>query len=139
MLNTKSQSFDDKKDAAELIDELAQSTSDALKSMRTSTRMNVRVKVFVEPASLSHRSGVQLQGITGDISIGGTQILLARPLSIGDVYQLSFDRGEFDLSPIFAICLRGRQVRPDAYEAGMRFLEQVELPHVEGKKPEGLI
>jgi len=140
MLNIRKQNdLTDPSDAAELIDELAKSTSDALKGMRHSTRLSVRVKVYVDPASVSMRQGIQLQGITGDISVGGTQILLARPLLIGDVYQLSFDREEFDLAPVYGVCLRGRLVRPDAYEAGMRFLEQIELPRMEGTPADGLI
>jgi c-di-GMP-binding flagellar brake protein YcgR len=139
MLNTKGNKFDNAADASELLDELSQSTSEAVKSMRQSTRMDVRIKVFVEQASLSMRDGTQLQGVTGDISVGGSQILLARPLRIGDVYQISFDREEFDLPPVYAVCLRARQVRPDAFEAGMRFLEQIELPQSGGNKPQGLI
>ncbi len=139
MLNIKSNKHDNAADANELLDELSQSTSEVAESMRQSTRLDVRVKVYVEPGSLSMRDGMQLQGITGDISVGGTQILLARPLRIGDVYLISFDREEFDLPPVFALCLRARQVRPDAFEAGMRFLEQVELPQSGGKKPPGLL
>ncbi len=111
-----------------LIDELSKSSSDAVKKMRASTRQSYRVKVFVEPASLSARDGQRFQGVTGDISTGGSQILISRPLSIGDVYHISFDRDEFDVPPVFALCLRGRMVRPDAYEAGLRFLEQITMP-----------
>jgi c-di-GMP-binding flagellar brake protein YcgR len=118
-----------------LIDEMSKSTPDAIKKMRHHTRLSVRVKVFVEPASLSERNGVRLQGVTGDISVGGTQILLPKPLRIGDVYQLSFAREEFDLPPVYALCLRGRLVRSDAFEAGLRFLESVNLPT--GSKDEG--
>ncbi len=115
-------------DAEALIDELSQSTPEAVKKMRSHTRLSIRVNVVVEPASLSHRTGVRLQGITGDVSAGGTQILLPRPLNIGDVYQVSFDRQTLDVQDVFAICLRGRQVRPDAFEAGLRFLEAITLP-----------
>jgi c-di-GMP-binding flagellar brake protein YcgR len=123
-----------------LIDELAKSSNDAIKQLRTHTRLSVRAKVYVEAASLSHRSGVRLQGVTGDISAGGTQILLARPLAIGDLYQISFDRKELDIPPVYAVCLRGRMVRPDAYEAGLRFLEQINLPSASPKETDtGLI
>jgi hypothetical protein len=118
-------------DADALIEELAQSTPEAVERMRSSTRLSIRAKVIVEPASMSHRDGRKLQGVTGDISTGGAQILVARPLLIGDVYLLSFDRGAIDLPPVFALCLRGRQVRPDAFEAGLRFLEPVTLPSAE--------
>ncbi len=111
-----------------MIDELAQSTTDAVKHMRHHARLNIRVKVYVEPASLSARTSVRLQGVTGDLSAGGAQILLPRPLAIGDAYHVSFDRDEFDLAPVFALCLRGRMVRPDAFEAGIRFLESIQLP-----------
>ncbi len=115
-------------EADSLIDELAQSSSEAVKKLRGHVRQSMRVKVYVEPASLSARNGLRYQGVTGDISSGGTQILLARPLAIGDVYQISFERDELDIPPVYALCLRGRTVRPDAYEAGLRFLEPVTLP-----------
>jgi len=139
MLGTKNPNIENITDASDLIEELASSTSDALKQMRNSTRLNLRIKVFVDPASMSARTGVHLQGITGDISVGGTQVLLARPLTIGDVYQLTFDRTEFDLGPVFGLCLRGRLVRADAFEAGIRFLEPITLPQMEGSKVQGLI
>jgi len=111
-----------------LIDELSASTTDAVKKMRSSTRLSIRAKVTVEAGSLSHRDGVKLQGVTGDVSAGGMQILVARPLQIGDVYQITFARDELDVAPAYVLCLRGRQVRPDAFEAGLRFLEPITLP-----------
>ncbi|MFG0259546.1 MAG: PilZ domain-containing protein [Phycisphaerales bacterium JB041] len=128
MVSNRNNGLNDAQNADALIDELAGSTSEAVKKLRNHTRLSVRVKVYVESGSLSERNGVRLQGITGDISSGGTQILLPRPLNIGDVYQIAFDRQEFDLAPVFALCLRGRMVRPDAFEAGLRFLEPVSLP-----------
>jgi len=115
----------------DLISELAQSTPEAVKKMRSHTRLSIRVNVTVVPGSLSHRDGTLIQGITGDVSAGGTQVLLPRPLGIGDVYLVSFDRKTLDIPDVFALCLRGRQVRPDAYEAGLRFLEPVTLPNPE--------
>jgi len=115
-------------DQQELVAELARNTEQAARSMRQSTRLTVRASVRVERGSLSERRSAPLTGITGDISGGGTQLLLPHPLNIGDVYLLSFDRDELDLAPIYALCLRGRQVRQDAYEAGMRFLQPVQLP-----------
>ena len=135
MVTNRNSGLADDKHAEALIDELAESTSDAVKKLRNHTRLSVRVKVYVDPASLSERTGVRLQGITGDISSGGTQILLPRPLRIGDVYQIAFDRQEFDLAPVYALCLRGRMVRPDAFEAGLRFLEQVTLPTTGAQQP----
>lgn len=140
MLTSRQQSKPVDAETDALIDELAKSTPDAIKQMRQHTRLSVRVKVFVEPGSLSERDGVRLQGVTGDISAGGAQILLPRPLKIGDVYHLSFDRAEFDMPGVYALCLRGRFVRADAYEAGLRFLESVTLPAgAEGRGSETIV
>ncbi len=122
-------------DANELIKELEQSTPESVKNLRAHARISVRVQVTVQPASLSERDGVRLQGVTGDVSSGGTQILLARPLRIGDLYQLTFDRAELDIPPAFAICLRARMVRSDAFEAGLKFLSPVELPSASPSTP----
>lgn len=129
MINANDNSILNDSDTDSLINELAQSSNEAVKKMRGHARRSVRAKVFVEPASMSARTGVRFQGVTGDISSGGTQILLARPLAIGDVYLISFERTELDIPPAYALCLRGRTVRPDAYEAGLRFLEPVTLPN----------
>ena len=128
MFDSNKKSLTNDTQANTLIEELAKSSSDAVKQLREHSRRSFRVKVFVEPASLSARDGQRFQGVTGDISSGGSQILLARPLGIGDLYQISFDRKELDVPPTYALCLRGRMVRPDAYEVGFRFLEQITLP-----------
>ena len=139
MLNQRNGTKPVESDTDSLIDELAQSTPDVVKKMRHHTRLSIRAKVVIEAGSLSHRDGRKLQGVTGDISSGGAQILVARPLLIGDIYQVSFDRSEFDVAPALAICLRGRQVRPDAFEAGLRFLEPITLPAAEDEEPKTLI
>jgi len=126
-------------DTEDLLAELTANTSDAVKSLRRATRLSIRATVYVEPASVSMRNGSRLQGMTGDLSVGGCLILLPRPLLVGDVYQLTFDRNELDLPPTFCLCLRGRQVRADAYEAGLRFLEQISLPGAKPEQSGGLI
>ncbi|GIW73693.1 MAG: hypothetical protein KatS3mg103_0215 [Phycisphaerales bacterium] len=128
MLNDHKPGLDPQVPSEELVQELAANTSEAARAMRQATRLIVRARVTVEPASLSMRDGRALQGLTGDVSTGGTQLLLPRPLHIGDVYLITFDRQMLDLPPVYALCLRGRLVRTDAYEAGMRFLEPVTLP-----------
>ncbi|MEO0604449.1 MAG: PilZ domain-containing protein [Myxococcota bacterium] len=112
----------------ELVRELEKNLAEAVESQRASTRHDIRASVDVEPASLSMRDGSRLRGVTGDVSAGGCLLLLGRPLMVGDVYRLVFDRSEFDVAPAFALCVRARQVQPDAFEMGCRFLESVTLP-----------
>ncbi|MEO1128941.1 MAG: hypothetical protein AAFX05_04435, partial [Planctomycetota bacterium] len=47
---------------------------------------------------------------------------------IGDIYLVSLDRTKLDLTPIFVRCLRCRLVRDDAFEAGLKFFNTIDLP-----------
>ncbi len=115
-------------DSMEILRELEQSTPEAVKRLRAHARLTIRARVIVEPANMSERGSWRIQGVTGDLSAGGTQILVPRPLHVGDIYLLSFDRKAIDIAPAFARCLRSRLVREDAFEAGLKFFEPVSLP-----------
>jgi len=127
--------------ADELVREIEQNTPDAVTRARAHARFSVRTTVFVEEASMSHRSGTKLQGVTGDISAGGAQILTPRPLRINDMYLISFDRESVDIPPAYALCVRARLVRADAFEAGVKFISPVVLPTgpSEEQPPDSLI
>lgn len=122
---TKERGIDDA--TLEMVRELEQSTPEAVKRQRSNVRVPMRAKVIVEAASLSERTGTRQQGVTGDMSSGGAMILTPRPLRIGDVYLLSFDRAQVDLPPAYMLCVRARMVREDAFEAGVKFLSPVDL------------
>lgn len=114
--------------ATELLEELERGTPDVVKKLRAHTRLTIRANVIVEPGNQSERGTWRVQGVTGDISPGGMQILTPTPLKIGDIYLVSFDRTKLDLTPIFVRCLRGRLVRDDAFEAGLKFFNTIDLP-----------
>lgn len=119
-------------DSMEILRELEQSTPEAVKRLRAHARLTIRARVIVEPANMSDRGNWRIQGVTGDLSAGGTQILVPRPLHVGDIYLLSFDRKVVDVAPVFARCLRSRLVREDAFEAGLKFFAQIVLPETAG-------
>lgn len=123
----------------ELVRDIEANTPDAVKAARAHARFSVRTQAIVEEASMSARTGARLQGVTGDISAGGAQILTARPLRINDVYLITFDRSSIDIPPAYALCVRARMVRTDAFEAGMKFLSPVSLPAPTHESDEGTI
>ena len=115
-------------ETSEILDEMKRSTPEAVESMRAHGRLSVRANVIVDPGNQSDRGSWRVQGVTGDVSAGGAQILTPAPLRIGDIYLISFDRSKIDVPPVFARCLRARLVREDAFEAGLKFLQPIELP-----------
>ena len=114
----------------ELLDSLAdleRNTSEEIIKSRGNTRLRVKSKVIAQPGNSGDRRKIKMQGITGDISASGCQILFPIPLRVGDIYWLTYDKTELKLDSMFARCLRCRMIREDAYEAGFKFFEPVDL------------
>lgn len=126
MLNTTRTTIDTA-DAAPL-EELEQSTQDAIIRGRAHVRLNIRSRIIVQSADQSRRTLPRLEGVTGDVSRGGCQLLLSAPLAVGDFFLLNFDRAVLDIPPTFARCIRARFIREDAFEAGLSFLNPIDLP-----------
>ena len=118
---------------------LENNQSDAVKRARSSTRIRVKSKVIAQPGNSGDRLKFKIQGATGDISASGCQILFPIPVRVGDIYWLTFDKTELELGSVFARCLRCRLIREDAYEAGFKFFEPVDVVDaVENGKTEAL-
>ena len=114
-------------DVLESLADFERNTSDSVKRSRTSTRVRVKSKVVAQPGNSGDRLKFKIQGVTGDVSTGGCQILFPIPLRVGDIYWLTFDRQQLKLDSIFARCLRCRLIREDAYEAGFKFFDPIDL------------
>ncbi|MGP1273040.1 MAG: PilZ domain-containing protein [Phycisphaerales bacterium] len=113
--------------AHSLLRELESQTPEAIRRQRSSERASAKIGVRIAPGNASDADRPALEGVTGDISTGGCRLMSARPLLVGDIYRLTFDRGEFDLPTVFARCVRCRLVREDAFESGFAFFTKVEL------------
>ncbi len=126
-------------DVLESLADLESNKSDAVKRARASTRLRIKSKIIAQPGNSSKRLKFKIQGVTGDISAGGCQILFPTPLRVGDIYWLTFDKTEMDIDSVFARCLRCRLIREDAYEAGFKFFEPIDVPDaIEDDKTEAL-
>jgi len=124
--NQQTDAFQQEEALASLAD-LERNTSEAIIKSRGNARLRVKSKVIAQPGNSGDRRKIKMQGITGDISSGGCQILFPVPLRVGDIYWLSFDKAELNQDSIFARCLRCRLIREDAYEAGFKFFELLDL------------
>jgi len=121
-------------DALEALADLERNKSSEIKEARTSSRIRIKSKVIVQPGNSGERNKIKIQGVTGDISAGGCQILFPVPLQVGDIYWLTFDRNDLQIDSMFVRCLRVRLIREDAFEAGFKFFSTIDLSHaVEGR------
>lgn len=117
-------------DALSALGELEKNTDRAILAQRASERIDFKCKVIIRPANASERHTFAVEGITSDLSNGGTQIIIGRPIYVGDYFLLDFPDGQLQLGSTMARCLRCRLVQEDAYEVGFRFEHNVDLQSV---------
>ncbi|MEM1185721.1 MAG: PilZ domain-containing protein [Planctomycetota bacterium] len=115
---------------AELLEELRASTPDSVLQARAHARINVEAMVTVRHANMSQRALMQIQGYSADVSAGGCQLILPIPTFVGDIFWLSFDRNQLDLAPVYARCLRCREIRQETFEVGFTFFSPIDLRHM---------
>ncbi len=119
---------DAQRDALDALEELERNTSDEIRQLRTSFRIELRAKIILQPGNASDALKFKLQGVTGDLSEGGCRALFPLPARVGDIYRLSFDPQEVGLATTYARCMRCSLVREDAFEAGFKFFAPIALP-----------
>jgi c-di-GMP-binding flagellar brake protein YcgR len=113
--------------ALDALCDLERNKSETVKQARTSARVRIRAAVVAEPGNAGERQRFSVKGVTGDISAGGCQLLFPLPMRVGDFYLLTFERNQLRLEPLLARCLRVRLVREDAFEAGFKFLQPIDI------------
>jgi hypothetical protein len=90
-------------------------------------RAPVRLKVILRNGNSSQLAGLEVQGITGNISGGGCLAIFPVPIGVGDVYRLEFEKGSLDIPLVFSRCLRCRLIHESAFEAGFTFFSPVQI------------
>lgn len=112
----------------ELLQSLERQKSDEIARQRIHARIDAKLRVVVKPGNSSELLALKIQGLTADISRGGCRLILPMPLGVGDLYRVEFDSSAHQLPLVFARCLRCRLLREDAFEVGLSFFTQIELP-----------
>lgn len=113
--------------AIESLCELESNNRQAIVQQRACERLDINAKVTIRPGNGSQRQSLMIEGLTGDVSDGGCRVLLPRPVMPGDVFWLSFDDAHVKIGSLFARCVRCRLVQEEAYEAGFRFFNDIDL------------
>ena len=114
--------------ALDLLQELERNTSDEVRKQRLHARITIKIGITLQPGNVSDRMKLKMQGVTSDVSQGGCMALFPLPCTVGDVYQLTFDKSVLDAPVTFARCVRCRLIREDAFEAGFSFFRPIMLP-----------
>ncbi len=111
----------------DLVSDIERQSMDSIRKLRAHERLEVRLNIIVAPGNSSDTSRFKVKGVTGDISEGGSRVLLPLPLTPGDIYRVEFDKAQADLPLVFARCMRCRLVRENTFEAGLAFFNKISL------------
>ncbi len=114
-------------DALAALGDLEANNSQAILKQRSSERMVIRTRVRLQPGNSSQRHTDAIDGLTGDISNGGTLVLLPRPVLAGDTFWVTFSNEHVSIGSLLARCTRCRMVREDTFEIGLRFFHDIDL------------
>lgn len=126
MIDTNEKLFE-KSNAIEALESLEKNTRSAIMHERGNDRVDVEIKVLVSPGNSSERSQTAWPGVTGNISPTGCLVVTGGPLIPGDIYFVSFDSPDAKISNAIGRCIRSRFIREGAFEAGLRFFQEIDL------------
>lgn len=110
-----------------LIEELEKQSLQEMRRLRAHERVDLHVRVTLEPGNASDRGEFRVEGKTEDVSAGGFLGIFPDPPRVGDVYRVRFDPRDLDLPVAFAQCRRCRLVRDGAFEAGFSFFSPISI------------
>ena len=114
-------------DSLEAFNELEKCTDRAILAQRSSERIEIRSKLMFRPCNPSQRHTFAVEAVTADISNGGCMVLASRAILPGDIYHITFYDELESVGPLLARCMRCRMVQEDAFEVGLRFLQDISL------------
>jgi hypothetical protein len=87
-----------------------------------------RTSCQLRPGNLSERDRFVAEGGTRQVTRTGVVAVFPRPVAVGDVYHLTFDRKALDLPTSFVQCTMCRLLHDGAFEATLAFFVTVEMP-----------
>lgn len=109
-----------------LISELAANTPREIASRRQNPRFSASIQVTAVKGNFSDRAGIDLPGITIDLSRGGCRIVFERAVQVGDIYRLDLNAALTRLPRVYARCVRASMLHDDSIDAGFSFFTPIE-------------
>lgn len=120
------QGGDSVQSALDALGDLEQNTDHAILAKRSSERLTLRTPIELRPGNASQRFDFKIQGVTADVSSGGTQALLKQPILAGDYFLMRFNDHADALGDVLVRCMRCRLVQEEVFEVGLQFEHDID-------------
>ncbi len=124
--------FDSNKDLSteesfKVLEELELNQPKDVMEIRCIDEVEVKSTIWVEPGNASDRDGHKLVGMSSRIGKMNVTTVFSRPLRVGDVYRITFDKDVVDVESCYGLCRRCRFVNADTFESMLTFFAPVRM------------
>ena len=111
----------------DLLDELELRCDTNVASIREASSTRTKARVEIRPGNACDRDNVLSVMTSSEISATTMTGIAERPIMVGSVFHVQFDRQVLDVAPDLAICDRCTMHSDTSFELRMRFTQAVEL------------
>ncbi|MFN3244078.1 MAG: hypothetical protein ACE37K_21405 [Planctomycetota bacterium] len=110
-----------------LLDDLEVRCTTNVAELREAKAPGRPMRVEVHAANACDRDGAETELQAGDTGDQGLSGIAPKPVMVGSVFQLRFDRATTDLPPALAVCERCTMLSDTSFELRFRFAHPVDL------------
>ena len=108
-------------EAHRLIEELELNHPKRVMEVRCVDGVEIKATVWVESGNATDRDGHKLVGTSSRIGQLNLTTVFRWPLSVGDVYRITFDRESLNLNPCYAVCRKCCLVNEETFQSTLTF------------------
>ncbi len=105
-----------------VLEELELNQPENVMEVRCVGEVEIKATVWVEPSNATDRDGHKLAGTSSRIGELNVTTVFRQPLSVGDVYRITFDRKSVNLNPCYALCSKCCLVNEVTFQSTLTFL-----------------
>jgi hypothetical protein len=110
-----------------LLDDLEVRCQTNVATIRDASSRRIQARVALLPGNICERNSATTEMQTSELSSSSISGIAPKPLMVGSVFHLQFERSSLDLSPTLAICDRCTMLSDSSFELRFRFTQAIEL------------
>lgn len=90
--------------------------------------LSCNLGVDVRPGNATERHSHCVAATASEIRSQGMTSHAVEPVTVGNVFHLTFDRSGLDVEPQLAVCDRCTMLGDSSFEARFRFVNEIQIP-----------
>lgn len=122
----------------ESVEELRLNSPIEVRDVRQQNDVHANVPITIQPADICARDSLTIMGTSRKLAPQRLLVTCERPVAVGSVFHVTFDRSVIDVDAALGLCDRCVMLNATAFEVGIQFVHQLELPVSAQTPPESI-